>query len=195
MFDRNLRQNASQAARNTFRREGGGGLGGQPNRDDGSGKVVSLRLFQLKLIGSIMGIRSLMVVAPPGSGKSLPFLVAAYVLKKVTFVSAPLEAICLFQVKEWTSRGFPFCLFENLQDHIRQYHSLPFVCTWVCLKLYQASPWYDVGYLSPEDMVMTGPNCRGPLLHSVINMYLEQDKIALFVVDEGHLTPAWFVKY
>ena len=70
-------------------------------------------------------------------------------------------------------------------------HSLPLfvrgyfihMCVQNCIKLRLC---YNIGYLSPEDMVVTGPNCRGPLLHSVINMYLEQDKISLFVVDEAH---------
>ena len=60
------------------------------------------QLFTLnKLIGSIMDKRSLVVVAPPGSGKSLPFLVSAYVLKKVIFVCAPWKQFASFR---WRSR-------------------------------------------------------------------------------------------
>jgi len=131
----------------------------------------SFRLFQEKIVRSLLASRDTCVVMPTGGGKSLCYQLPAVMLSGQTVVVvSPLIALMQDQVAQLGQLGIPAALLNSSQRQQEQ--------SMVLRKAREGE--YRLLYLSPER-----------LAHVDTIGWLQRVAISFFAIDEAHCISEW----
>jgi ATP-dependent DNA helicase RecQ len=138
-------------------------------------EIPDLRDRQRQVIDAVASGRSVLYLAPTGSGKSLTYQVGGLLRGGLTLIVSPLKALIDQQAMRLSDRGIPTVYLHSGMTSVQQYDTIR--------RDVLGDPNLSFLFLSPERAY-----ADGYVEYALCKL---RDRIRLIVVDEAHCVSQW----